>query len=167
MKKNIIKTSIYAIVLILIDQISKLYIINNLKDSSVKIIPNFLSFTYCKNTGVAFGFGQGNTIIFIICNIVILLILAKLIIFQNDRLNTISKYSLVTVFAGGTSNLIDRIFRSYVVDFIDINEFLKFPIFNIADICITIGIFIVFITSIKDLKNEIKEDNVGKNNCNR
>ena len=53
-------------------------------------------------------------------------------------------YSLIL--AGGITNLIDRLFRGFVIDYIDVNELFYYPVFNIADICIIIGILILVIT---------------------
>ena len=53
-------------------------------------------------------------------------------------------YSLIL--AGGITNLIDRLFRGFVVDYIDINELFYYPVFNLADICIIVGILVVIVT---------------------
>ena len=50
------------------------------------------------------------------------------------------------ILAGGITNLIDRLFRGFVIDYIDVNELFYYPVFNIADICIIIGILILVIT---------------------
>lgn len=52
---------------------------------------------------------------------------------------------LIMIISGGISNLIDRIFRGYVVDYIDINQIFKYPIFNIADISIVLGVILLII----------------------
>lgn len=74
---------------------------------------------------------------------------------NNEGLELGVLISLVLILAGGISNLFDRIFREYVIDFIDINLF-NFPNFNIADISITIGIFLLGILILKNINQ--KED---------
>lgn len=78
-------------------------------------------------------------------NIIILAILLIYIIRNSSKLNKIISIALSLVLAGGISNLIDRLFRGYVIDYIDINNLFKFPIFNIADIFVVLGIAIIII----------------------
>lgn len=137
------KFSFYYIIIILviIDQITKFGIINNLDNLPSVVIKNVLRFTYCENTGVAFSIGDGNVVIFAILNIILI---CGLIFYYEKSKNdfTLStKVCISCVIAGGFSNLLDRIFRGFVVDFIDINQLFKFPIFNVADVYIVIGIF--------------------------
>lgn len=90
--------------------------------------------------------GQNNHIIIIILNIVIIGILLIFLIKQYKKKVIPEKLFICMIIGGGLSNLIDRIFRGYVVDYIDINQIIKYPIFNIADISIVIGVilFIVY-----------------------
>lgn len=78
-------------------------------------------------------------------NIIILAILLIYIIREYSNLNKIINISLSLILSGGISNLIDRLFRGYVIDYIDINNLFKFPIFNIADIFVVLGIVIIII----------------------
>ena len=158
MKEKTKKTCICVsvIILILIDQIVKYLIEYNKELLPLNVIGDFLQISYYQNTGIAFGIGIGNVVIFIICNIIILGIIAKFIISQNQRLDEKNKFILSLVLAGGTSNLIDRIFRGYVVDFIDIG---RFPIFNFADILICIGIIGFGISALKYISMKNKEEN--------
>lgn len=131
---------------IILDQLIKILMINK----QIIIIPNLLDFTYTKNTGVAFGIGNNRLLLIILINILTLSIILK---FIKERETQIDKYIIVTlsfILAGGMSNLIDRIFRGYVIDYININLF-NFPIFNIADICITIGIFVLIFSILKSI----------------
>lgn len=158
MKEKTKKTCICVsvIILILIDQIVKYLIEYNKELLPLNVIGDFLQISYYQNTGIAFGIGIGNVVIFIICNIIILGIIAKFIISQNQRLDEKNKFILSLVLAGGTSNLIDRIFRGYVVDFIDIG---RFPVFNFADILICIGIIGFGISALKYISMKNKEEN--------
>ena len=63
---------VWAVVLVLVDQVVKLGIINNMKDKSITIIKGILSFTYCENKGVAFSLGNGHVPVFIVVNLIII-----------------------------------------------------------------------------------------------
>lgn len=142
---------IIAVVIILLDQLTKMLMINR----QLTIIPNLLEFTYTENTGVAFGIANSNMFLIILVSVFILGIIFKLIKEIEKTINKNMLLSLYFVLSGGISNLIDRIFRGYVVDFIDVN-ILNFPNFNIADICITLGILALIIMLIKSLFRDEK-----------
>ncbi len=152
-KKTIILI-IAGIIIIVLDQITKFLII----EKNVTIIPRFLSFTYTENTGVAFNIGSNNLFFIILVNIIILGIIIKFIKERKEDVDFKILISLVLILAGGIGNLIDRIFRGYVVDFIDVNLF-KFPNFNIADISIFIGIFLLIIMLIISVIEDEKQKN--------
>ena len=132
---------IWAAVLVAVDQIIKLEIINKLKYDSITIIKGILKFTYCENKGVAFSLGNGHVPVFIIVN---LLIIGGLSFYyekhKNEFKGILNKIFFTMVIAGGISNLLDRIFRGYVIDFIDTSDLFNFAIFNVADIFIVVGI---------------------------
>jgi len=130
---------IFVILLILIDQISKIYVINNITDSSINVIKNILNFTYVENTGVAFGINSNNNLYNIIASIIVIILLIRFMVNQKDTNSKPTNISLSLIISGGLSNLIDRMIRGKVIDFIDISPILKFPAFNLADIYIVIG----------------------------
>lgn len=136
MKSRYAKMSIIILVLIAIDQIIKFIVVNT---KTVTNNPNFL-----ENYGGAFGIGGNSTIFFILVNIVVLGIIIKFIISQKDRVDTKTLASFTFILAGGFSNLIDRIVRGFVVDYIDVTKLFDFPVFNIADIFIVIGWIMLF-----------------------
>ena len=140
---------IILLLIILFDQVTKMILINQ----NITIIPNFLSFNYTQNTGVAFNIGTNNIITIIIINVIIIGLIIKFI--KDNDLNIGALISLFIVLAGGISNLIDRIFRGFVIDFIDVNIF-NFPNFNIADICIVLGIVFLIFIIIKSTINKEK-----------
>lgn len=145
MKKNILM----IITLIVIEQIIKVAVVNTIGNSgeTITLIPRLLSLTYLENIGAAFGVFY--TRVFLIgVDLIIILVIAKLLLNKKYELEKNSKLGLSLILAGGAGNLIDRIFRGYVIDYIDITEILNFPIFNFADICIVIGVIIVFIVII-------------------
>ena len=135
---------IILLLIILFDQVTKMILINQ----NITIIPNFLSFNYIQNTGAAFNIGTNNIITIIIINVIIIGLIIKFI--KDNDLHIGALFSLFIVLAGGISNLIDRIFRGFVIDFIDVNIF-NFPNFNVADICIVLGIIFLIVITIKSM----------------
>lgn len=145
---------LWVVILVVVDQLTKLAVVNNMKNSSVTIIKGILKFTYCENKGVAFSIGEGHTLVFVIVNL--LLIGAMVFYLERNRkvYNNVDKMFFIMVISGGLSNVIDRIARGFVVDFIDVNELFNFAIFNVADIMIVIGIICIAISYIlKTVKN--------------
>ena len=135
MKNFFINTqNLTILMLIVLDQYTKFYIESNRPVFS--LIPSFVDITYVQNYGAAFGIAQGsNTFLIIVSSILCTIIFAYLTwqTFNHKK----NRLGLWLILAGGIGNLIDRIVRGYVVDFID-TPFI--PTFNIADICVTVGI---------------------------
>lgn len=146
---------ILVILLIVIDQISKFYIVENIGKEIKNIIPNVLNFTYVENRGGAFGVGQNSTMMFVLENIIILGIIIRFMMIQKDRIDRKTQVILSMILAGGISNLIDRIARGFVLDFIDFSPIISFPVFNIADILIVIGwVSLAIVTAVYYIKNK-------------
>lgn len=145
------------ICLVWIDQLVKFSVIKNIYNSGITIIYGVLNLTYVENTGGAFGIGNNTTVMFVIVNIIILILVTKFILLKKDELSAYILFSLGLILAGGIGNLIDRIFRGFVIDYIDFNPLIKYPIFNIADICVVIGCMIIGIYIIVGMIKERKE----------
>lgn len=154
--KKLINLCIIIISVICIDQIVKFIITKNLYNSTITILNGILNFTYVENTGGAYGIGNGNIMMFIIINIIIIALIIKFVISNKKEIYDCTLISLGLIIAGGTSNLIDRIFRGFVIDYIDFSPLVKFPVFNIADICVVCGTLIIIIYMII---NTIKGNN--------
>ncbi|MDU4792593.1 MAG: signal peptidase II, partial [Staphylococcus sp.] len=123
--------------------------IMNIGDS-YEVIPHFLNITSHRNNGAAWGILSGKMGFFYI---ITLIILAVLIIFyiKETKYNAFMQVAISLLFAGALGNFIDRLFNGEVVDFIDTNIFgYDFPIFNIADSSLTIGVIFVIIALVKD-----------------
>lgn len=146
MQKNKNKVYLTAVIVLLIDQIVKLLIKTNMSlNEEISIIPNFFSIQYLKNTGAAFSILENQTILLaitsIICISVIIYYLKK-----EENLTTTMYLSFGLVLGGILGNLIDRIVYQGVIDFLSFQIFnYNFPVFNIADIGITIGVLLLII----------------------
>lgn len=153
------KQKIYSIasIVIMIDLILKLIVSSKLVENDmVKVIPNFFSIYYLKNTGAAFSILQDSTVFLVILSAIILLILNNYID-KEKSLSKMSEISLEMVIGGIFGNMIDRIINHSVTDFISFRIFnYNFPVFNIADIGITVGVFLLLISVLKDCRKEKK-----------
>ena len=153
MYMNKIKFFIFIISLIVIDQISKIIIVMNKEVLPKTIINDLLNITYCENRGIAFGFASGHVQFFSILTLALLVIITITVYLKFDKMHGLYSIGTAMLIAGGIGNFIDRAFRSYVVDFIDIRLF-EFPIFNIADICVVLGVVIIGIASVINYRRE-------------
>lgn len=149
---------IIAFIVCTIDQIVKYIVLTNLYFAeNVPIIKDYLSITKVFNTGAAFSLFENSTKLLVIFSFLVSVIIIIYII----KKKTVMEYPLVLAWGlilGGTvGNLIDRLFNGFVVDFIKL-DFFKFPIFNIADISINIGAFIIVIYSILKLRKQVQSD---------
>lgn len=148
--KKIIYTSVSCI---LIDQIIKLLIVNGfVLNSSLTLIKDFFALTYTQNTGAAFSIFSDN-ILFLICITIIALAFIYIFLIKKEK-NAFNMYLYGILYGGIIGNLIDRIIRGYVVDYLDFRIFgYNFPIFNFADICIVVSVFLIVILSFLEAKN--------------
>lgn len=155
MKK--VKFFVINIILITIDQIFKYYILINKENLPNNIINGVLNFTYCENRGIAFGIGQGGAKIFALMTLLMIIVALIYIAFKFNKLKDLTVFGIALVISGGIGNLIDRLFRGYVIDYIDFSEIVDFPIFNFADICIVVGVIIIGISYLKNEGGEVNE----------
>ncbi|MBO1200017.1 signal peptidase II [Staphylococcus simiae] len=154
-KKYYIWTSVLVTLFIIIfDQLTKYLIATTMKiGDSFEVIPNFLNITSHRNNGAAWGILSGKMGFFYIITVIILIILIYFFI-KEAQFNLFLQVAISLLFAGALGNFIDRLFNGQVVDFIDTNIFgYDFPIFNIADSSLTIGVIFVIIALIKDSSN--------------
>ncbi len=159
--KSSILSAIVIAVLVAADQIIKYFVELYLMPVSIKpFLPGLLQFHYHRNDGGMMGFLEGNitavTILSLICMLALIIIMFTDIV--KSRLDYIC---FVMIAAGGIGNIIDRIFRGYVVDYIEY-LFVDFYIFNFADCLITVGAFLMIFYQIYLMikeKREKKEQN--------
>ena len=144
------KGLIITMICVLIDQIIKMVVTSNMSlNSTILVIPNFFSITYVKNDGAAWSILSGNTIFLILISIVALLIII-MYVFKNSDIKTFEFMNYSILIGGILGNLFDRIKFGSVIDYLDLKIFnYNFPIFNFADMCIVVSIFLLLIYFIK------------------
>lgn len=138
------------IVSILIDQLSKFFACNITE--KITIIPNLLSLDYVKNYGAVFGIMQGSNYIMAVISLIICIAITIYIINQKKNSKKVN-LAWYMILSGGIGNLIDRIVRGYVVDFIA-TPFIA--TFNIADSMVVIGVIVLIINEIIESVKEVK-----------
>ena len=154
-------TVFMIVVLVVIDQIIKLLALKYLSPvGSYILIDKFISLTFVKNTGAAFGSFSGYSVVLSIVTAAVLLV--GLIYLLSGKIRQKALYiPAVMIISGGLANLIDRVFRGFVVDYIE-PLFIDFAIFNFADILVTVGSFIIIIYLIYDFIKDIKREKKDK-----
>lgn len=144
----------------LLDQVIKLIVIKNMNlFQEITIIPKFFSLYYIKNTGAAFSIFGNQTLLLIVISILSLVIL-KNYVEKLKRVTNLTIVSLGIMLGGIIGNLFDRILYKAVIDYLSFNIFgYSFPVFNLADIGITIGAILLIIDLIIEEKEQIKRKN--------
>lgn len=134
------------LVIVIGDQVTKIIVDHTLSlGGSYAIIDNFFYFTYAHNTGAAWGMLAGKISLFLIVSVVAAIGIIYYFM-KSESYQKLTRFGLVLVFGGLIGNLIDRLAFGYVRDFIDFIIFgYNFPIFNVADMAITIGMALVIL----------------------
>ena len=147
---NKIKTKGYFLLLgffiILIDQYTK-YLVSNNQKIFVNMDLLLFKLDFVKNYGAAFNIFSGSRIFLSFISIIFSIALLYLIL-KNNSSSKLELYSISFIFGGTVGNGIDRIFKGYVIDFINLN-IISFPVFNIADISINIGFILILYSFFK------------------
>jgi len=138
-----------SILIILSDQLTK-YIINLNHTSLINNDLIFFSIDYVKNYGAAFNILSGSRIFLSTVSTIITLYLIYFILCKKN-ISNLNLFSYSLILAGTVGNGIDRIIKGYVIDFINLN-FIDFPVFNIADISINVGLILIIYGLIKNKK---------------
>ncbi|MDR1417561.1 MAG: signal peptidase II [Endomicrobium sp.] len=141
------KPIVVCVILLIIDQVTK-YIVSTFINFGhfINVISflDFFNLVNVRNTGTAFSMLQGRNFIFSIGIFLVLILIIVFLYKSWDKISLLWRYSFCLIMSGGIGNLIDRIFRGAVVDFLDfgINS-LRWPSFNVADSCIFIAVCII------------------------
>lgn len=153
---------ICAAVIVVIDQVSKYLIVENLKveGNSVTVINGLLDFTLSYNDGMAFGIGSSAFRWIFVAVMVIVGGILIYLMFNPKYKNTLFLTASALVIGGGVGNAIDRVLNGYVVDFLALSFFP--PICNFADYAITVGtvlllIYVIFIYGKEEKKKLVNE----------
>ena len=133
---------VFIILGLILDRLSKSYAINNFIENPYK--GTLVNFTYLENRGAAFGILQDSRLFFIILTLLIVALLVYYFVKNYKTSHKILNIALAMIISGAIGNFYDRLLQGYVVDFIEF-AFVKFPVFNIADIFVTLGSFLMII----------------------
>ena len=150
--------AILAVLLLFADQAVKFAVRANIELGwSVPFIPYVMDLTYVQNTGAAFSILERHTWLLTLTSAAVVLVMCWLIV-KGFFKNTLGRWAAALVLAGGMGNLIDRAVFGFVTDMFK-TVFIDFPIFNVADCCITIGVPLLFLYVLLYAgRNEKKED---------
>ena len=164
----LLSTLLGSILIIGLDQLTKWWAVTDLQAmDSIQVIPGVLNFSYVENRGAAFGILQNRQILLLVLTTAVMLALL-FCIWKKWITHPIGLVAVCLIVAGGLGNNIDRLFRSYVVDFIDIRPLFSFPVFNVADCAITVGVVLFAIYLLfweeKEPNRRQKPDQKEKNN---
>ena len=120
------------------DQLTKYLVVMSLSPGqSLPLIPSVLHLTYVQNTGAAFGLLKGRHLLFIGISLIVILWIARELLTHAAGLTSTARRAYALILGGAAGNLIDRIRVGSVIDFVDLRVW---PVFNLGDSAITIGV---------------------------
>lgn len=144
-----------TVILVLLDQGTKWQALRTLKPmGNMTVLPGVLDFTFVENRGVAFGMFAGKRWLILLLTVVI----AAGLVYYYRKLPRTRAYqwvraALVLILSGAIGNIIDRVFRGYVVDFFEVT-FIQWPVFNVADIYVVVGVALLIFLILFVIKEE-------------
>ena len=146
---------IFTIILIFLDQMTKYLAVLHLKNASaIPVIPDVFEFSYLENRGAAFGILQGQGLFLVIMTTISAAVLIYLYIRIPDEKRYIYlRLTLILLISGAFGNFIDRCAHKYVIDFLYF-KLIDFPVFNVADIYVTVAACLLIITFLFYYKEE-------------
>lgn len=139
--------------LVVVDQLLKVWALHSLQPiGTYPVIEDIFHFTYVENRGAAFGMMAGQQWLLIWVTAAVLLLIVFLMIGGKVR-EKFPLFTLAVILGGGVGNLIDRVYRGYVVDYIHL-KVINFAVFNFADICVTCGTAVLVLWILFGMKDE-------------
>jgi signal peptidase II len=127
-----------------LDAVSKLWAVSVLAPAGeMPLLDGIIALRFARNFGAAFSSFSGATLLLSLFSLCVCTAIGWYLM-KNVHMHPLEGISLTMIFAGGAGNLIDRVLRGYVVDFFEF-QFVKFAVFNVADILITTGAVLLFI----------------------
>lgn len=169
---NFVFCLLAAVLLAVIDQLLKIHLKDVLAGGrQIVVIPHVIGLTLVTNTGASFGMLSGKGILLsAVCVAMDVFFLVLLYKFapRHDRDHRPTVYAIrvfsVMIMAGGTGNMIDRLMRGYVIDYLQ-TLFMNFPVFNFADCLIVVGGFAMVLTALFDRHFLTRCENKWKTGC--
>ena len=158
---------IVAVIIFAVDQLSKYLITQNfILGESIPVINGVLNFTYINNMGAAFGIMKNQTWLLLAVTVVVTVICFCILIKKTYR-SKIVFWGILLIISGGLGNIVDRVCRNgNVVDFLEL-DFIRFPVFNVADCAIVVGAGLLILYFIVDFIGELRrENNIEQNSLN-
>ncbi len=154
--------SFFAVIVLLgADQLIKYFVDLNLKGKpAVVVIKNVLQFNYLENDGAMMGFMGGKTTVMTVLAVVCVIVMIA-VVFTGIIKDPIDYCCTLLMIAGGLGNIVDRIFRGYVIDYIEV-LFVDFYIFNFADCLITVAAFVLIFYQIYLIYRDTKNKKAGE-----
>ncbi|MGL4868002.1 MAG: signal peptidase II [Cetobacterium sp.] len=144
------------VILVFLDQISKYVVNTNLfEGETFPIIGEFFHLTYVKNRGIAFGMFQGKLDIISVLTVGVILGLGFYFYKNKEKFSVAEKFGYSFILGGAIGNIIDRIYRGFVIDMVDFRGIWVF-VFNLADVWINIGVILIIIDSLLESKRKKK-----------
>ena len=154
-KKRLFFGSLWILLLLLLDQGTKAWAVRDLRGASpISLIPGVLELHYLENRGAAFGILQNRQIFFIF--LAFMIFFAAFRLYQKSspsRRSLPFRISMILLASGAAGTAVDRAVRGYVVDFIYFS-LIDFPIFNTADICVSLGTALLLVLILFFMKEE-------------
>lgn len=155
-------TLVSMLVLVALDQLIKLLVIDYLKPvGSFPLVDGFIQLKYAENTGAAFGSFSGYTDLLSIFTLIVIIVGILALMFKKIKFG-VHYVCIALIIAGGLGNLIDRVFRGFVVDYIE-PLFIDFAIFNFADILVTCSSFVLIGWLLYEIYRDSKKEKDTEN----
>ncbi len=151
----------FILALVGIDQLFKYLVITYLQPvGSLPLAKGIFHLTYVENFGAAGGILQGKQILLIVVTSIVIAGLLILLILKKIP-GRLLPWMLGLVIAGGIGNLLDRIFRGFVIDYLDFC-WIHYPVFNFADCCVVVGVFFIAVSILRTERKQEKKDHAPK-----
>jgi signal peptidase II len=151
-KRNTIIFVISIAAVVALDQISKAVVAALMSPGqNVKVVPHLLWLTYSTNTGAAFGLFKGSSQVLFFTSLILVAMMLAWFMLARQRMGTFAFIGMGLIIGGAMGNLLDRIFRGRIIDYIDLGWW---PVFNVADIAILAGAIIVLVVYTRELWRE-------------
>ncbi|MEG1887424.1 MAG: signal peptidase II [Oscillospiraceae bacterium] len=151
---------IFSVLILIADQVTKFLVASNFQLGETRpFIDGFMNFTYIHNSGAAFGIFKDQTWVFLAITVLVMIVCIGMLV-KKTYSSKLMTWSIFLVLSGGMGNLIDRIFRGgNVVDFLEF-DFIRFPIFNIADCAVVVGAGMIIVYFIFDFIKEVQSNKI-------